>query len=126
MDRSTIHVEETTELEVTMPDGTADSMIIVLRSMDDALPRKVLKKWDRIGSKKRNGLEFDQKEQASIELLAACIADWRGYDDAGDTIECNDEERLDLLSNPATKFIRSQIDDKLGDVTSFLSVGGGN
>ena len=125
IDRSQLHAQESIDLEVTMPNGASTDMVIHLRSMESPEVKRILRKWDKMASRSRkSGLDFDQKEQASIELLAACVIGWEGYTDSGDPIVFSDEEALDLITNPATRFIRSQIDDKVGDVASFLRVDG--
>jgi hypothetical protein len=122
MDRSKLQAQDTTRLEVTKPNGAATDMVVILRSMDSPEAKKVLRKWDKVASRnRRRELDFDQKEEASVELLSACIEGWEGYDDDGEIIECNDEERRILLTDPSLKFIRSQIDETLGDVGSFLA-----
>lgn len=122
MDRSTIKVQESTTLEVTLPNGEATDFRMELCSLDDQKPRQVLKKWDRIASKSKKGLSFEQKEQAANELMAACILSWTGYTENGTVIECSEEEKMRIVSDRETRFVREQIDEKLGDVNSFLAV----
>lgn len=124
MDRAKIKAQETFDLDITYPDGKPADMTVTLQSMDSPEPRKVLKKWDRIGSKRKGGLDFEQKEQASIELLAACIVDWKGYTDDGTDIPCTDETKREFLADRELRFVRTQIDESLGDTSNFLSING--
>ena len=128
MELKNLSVDETTILGVNYPNGQEAGMRIHLCSMDSKVPKTVLRKWDKISSRsKRNvGLDFDQKEEASIELLAACIDSWEGYTDDGVDVPCNDDTKRDLLTNPATRFIRTQVDEAVGDVNNFLSISGSN
>lgn len=122
MDRAKIKAQETFELEITYPNGKPADMTVTLQNMDSPEPRKVLKKWDRIGSKRKGGLDFEQKEQAAVELLSACIVDWSGYTNDGQPIECDAEAKRELLGEPELRFVRLQIDEALGDTSNFLSI----
>lgn len=123
MDRSKFVAKEVRDLVVCYPNGSESDFVIKLRSMDSKEPRQVLKKWDKIASKAKKGrLDFDQKEEASIELLAACIDSWEGYEEDGKPIECIDGEKARLLRDPETRFVRDQVDEAVGDVSSFLEM----
>jgi len=123
VDRSKFVAKETNDVKICYPNGTESDMVIKLKSVDSKEPRSVLKKWDRIATKNKKGkLDFDQKEAASIELLSACIEDWSGYEEGGKPIECVEEEKKRLLTDKETRFIREQIDDVVGDVSSFLEM----
>ena len=125
MDRSKLHIAATIDMEITEPSGAPSGMTVTLRGMDSPEAKRILKKYDKIRNRRRGtDLDFDQKEAASIELLEAVTVDWQGYEDAGASIDCTPEERHDLYTNPATRFIRQQIDEKLGDVSSFLTIDG--
>lgn len=123
MDRSKFVSKEIRDLVICYPNGAESDFVIRLRSIDSKEPRQVLKKWDKIASKNKKGrLDFDQKEEASIELLAACIDSWEGYEENGKVIECVDEEKTRLLKDLETRFVREQIDEAVGDVSSFLEM----
>jgi hypothetical protein len=123
VDRSKFVSKEIRDLVICYPNGAESDFVIRLRSIDSKEPRQVLKKWDKIASKNKKGrLDFDQKEEASIELLAACIDSWEGYEENGKVIECVDEEKTRLLKDLETRFVREQIDEAVGDVSSFLEM----
>lgn len=122
MDLSNLKAQETNDLLILFPNGEPAGMTVTLQGTDAKEPRRVLKKWDKIASRNRNGLDFDQKEQAGVEFLAACIVDWNGYDNEGVPIECTEEAKVELLKESVTRFVRRQIDEEVGDVGSFLLI----
>ena len=124
MDKSLLHAQETFELEVVYPNGESSGMIITLQSLDTKACKRVIKKWDKISTRAgRKGLTFEQKEQASIELLSEATVGWTGYENEGEEVLCDEEEKALLYSEPVTSFVRSQVDEALGDVSNFLSLG---
>lgn len=125
MNVESLKAEESAELEISYPNGAPSDLVILLRSVESPEVKKVLRKWDGIATRaKRGRLDFDQKEQANIDFMAAAISGWRGWEDNSGPIECTTETKRELLTNPATEFIRRQIDEKLGDVGAFLSISG--
>jgi hypothetical protein len=123
VDRSKFVAKETRDLVICYPNGAESDFVVKLRSLDSKEPRQILKKWDRIASKAKKGrLDFDQKEEASIELLASCIDDWKGLEEEGKAVECTQEEKVKLLKDKETRFVREQIDEAVGDVSSFLEM----
>lgn len=122
MDRAKIKAQETFDLDITYPSGKPADMTVTLQNMDSPEPRKVLKKWDRIGSKRKGGLDFEQKEQAAVELLSACIVGWTGYTNEGEPIPCDADTKRELLGESELRFVRLQIDETLGDTSNFLSI----
>lgn len=123
MDRSDIKRVEVTNLDIVYPDGSPTGMTVSVKDMDSKEVRSTIKKWDRIASRSRKGLSFDQKEEASIELLSAATEYWSGYTDNGVEVECTEEEKRRLYSDPAFRFVRTQVDEHLGEVGNFLSIG---
>lgn len=126
MERHGVKRVEAKELPITYPDGSSSGMTIELRDMQSPEVKSVLKKWDRIASKSRKGLTFEQKEEASIELLCAATKGWDGFTDNGEEIECTDAEKRLFYAEPEFRFAREQVDDFLGEVGNFLQIGTNN
>ncbi|WP_321991531.1 hypothetical protein [Marispirochaeta aestuarii] len=122
MELRQLSVEETKDLEIVYPNGEPTGMVITLRSIDSPECKRVIKKWDKVATRAgRKGLSFEQKEQAAIELLSAATVGWTGYTDGGDEVQCDEEQKVLLYSDQRTGFVREQVDEYLGDKSSFLS-----
>lgn len=122
LDISKVKAQESAELAICYPDGSETGVTFILQSVDASAPRRVMKKWDKIATKKKSGLDFDQKEQATVEILMACTIDWKNLTDGGVEVECTEENKRALYTNKDLKFIRTQVDEFVGDATSFFSM----
>ena len=127
MERNSFKALETISLQVALPNGEPTDFVIQLQDTEAKPVKRVLSKWNKISNQTgRKGLSLEQKEQFSIEMLCAVIVDWEGFTEQGVEIECSDEEKRKLLTDPALRFVRQQIDDTVGEVSNFLAMNGSN
>lgn len=121
MDLSKVKAKEVSDLNIVYPDGEETGVVLQVQSVNASGVRRVLKKWDNVAARSKKGLNFEQKEQASVELLRAAIVGWSGLEEDGVELECTDENKLSILKNKDLRFMRDQVDEFVGDSNNFFS-----
>ena len=110
------------ELTIVDQYGEDTDFVLKVRNPECKEARNIINRWDKRGKAKKNGLDVEQTREAAIEYLAACVESWSGLVDGGKPVECNMQNKIEVLTN--YPLIREQVDQFIGEKQNFLSVGG--
>lgn len=69
----------------------------------------------------RMKLSADEIEAEAVDRLVACIESWEGIDMDGKPLKVSAENARMLMTNPALRWLRDQVDQALGDHGTFLA-----
>lgn len=74
----------------------------------------------RLGKKGRFKVTADELEEDALSLIIFCTRGWSGIDVGGKDLACNAGNARSLYSDKRFTWIRSQVDEFIGDEASFL------
>jgi len=69
----------------------------------------------------RMKLSADEIEAEAVDRLVACIESWEGIELEGKPLKVSAENARMLMTNPALRWLRDQVDTALGDHGTFLA-----
>jgi hypothetical protein len=73
-------------------------------------------------SSSRKGVAEETIEKSTVEMLIACVIDWRGITVDGKEHPCTRENKKSLFEDASTKWLAEQIEAAINDDSLFLSV----
>ena len=127
MDVRKIKLKDSYEFEPCYPNGGKTGVVFSLRSPSCKEAERVRRKWDNVASRQKKGLlTFDQKKESTVEMMAACIAGWRGLEEDGKPLEFSQENLADLMGRDELKWLFDAVAGEIMDGSVFLSLSGGS
>lgn len=73
-------------------------------------------------SSSRPGAKEEALVSGTINILTACVIDWKGITKDGKEYPCTKENKKELFEDASTKWLSDQIEQFILDDTNFLSV----
>lgn len=106
-------------LEIVDPHGAPTGVTLEVVGQDSTQFMACAEKWaqHRIDNPDKKPSVSEQRKQ-NAELLASCIVGWSGLSDT----PYSAEKALELMLNPAARFIAERVEEFVSKRTNFFSV----
>lgn len=121
MDLSKLGFKDTTQVNITLPNGEPTDISIEVAGQDSDEFRKaeVAKRNRRLkAAQKGKKITAEQLDEEGLDLLVNCTVSWQNVFWGKDEMECTPENVRKLYTEHP--FIREQIDEAIADRTLFM------
>jgi len=123
MDLSKVQIDNSADINITLPDGTETDIVITVASQDSEQYRKKTlesrnKRMKDLQRGKKSQLTAEQLDEGGVDLLVACTIGWQNVEKDGKPLEFNDENVRSLYAD--FPWIKDQVDEAIADRANFM------
>lgn len=121
MDLSNLEFKDTTQVNITLPNGEVTDIIIEVAGQDSEKFRKaeVAKRNRRLKAAMKNKkVSAEQLDEEGLNLLVSCTVSWQNVMWGKEELECTPDNVRKLYTKHP--FIREQVDEAIADRTLFM------
>lgn len=120
MDLSTLTLSKTTDVEIYAPDGSPTDIVITVYSKHSNEFKSAAQQLINKAPKNKNApTDLRRAERDSVKLLTNVTVSWKNVEHNGKSVECTKENVEEIYT--AHPWLRSQIDDAIGDDANFMT-----